>query len=111
MPSKKSLWALLNILARVFGLLFTAAGAYFAARGVYYLIQPDLTDFKDTLGFPPSFRPFVIASIFLIIGVHFLRGEAHRPDHPEEKQSNSERTHSWWTGERLNNQPGRGRDA
>lgn len=110
-PLKKSLWKLLNILARVFGLMFTAAGAYFAARGIYYLFQPDLTGPKDLLGFPPSFRPFVIASIFLIIGVHFLRGEAHRPDLPEEKQSKSERTHSWWTGERLDNQPGRERDA
>ncbi len=110
-PFKKSFWKLLNILARVFGLMFTAAGAYFAARSIYYLFQPDLTGSEDLLGFPPSFRPFVIASIFLIIGVHFLRGEAHRPDLPEEKQSKSERTHSWWTGERLDNQPGRERDA
>ncbi len=91
--------------------MFTAAGAYFAARSIYYFFQPDLTGSEDLLGFPPSFRPFVIASIFLIIGVHFLRGEAHRPDLPEEKQSKSERTHSWWTGERLDNQPGRERDA
>jgi len=104
MLSKKSLWELLNILARVFGLMFTAAGAYFAARGIYYLFQPELTDYKDTLGFPPSFRPFVIAFVFLIIGVHFLRGEAHRPDLPAGEQSKSERTHSWWTGKHLDNQ-------
>ncbi len=87
--------------------MFTAAGIYFAVRGIYYLNQPELTGPKDILGFPPSFRPFVIASVFLIIGVHFLRGEAHRPHLPEEKQSKSERTHSWWTGERLDNQPER----
>ncbi len=104
---KKSLWGLLNILARVFGLIFTAAGAYFAVRGIYFLFQPELTGPKDILGFPPSFRPFVFASVLLIIGVHFLRGEAHRPNLPEEKQSKAWRTHSWWTGERLDNQPER----
>ena len=91
--------------------MFTAAGAYFAARGIYYLFQPELTGFNDKLGFPPSFRPLVIAAIFLIIGVHFLRGEAHRPDLPEKEQSNAGRTHSWWTGERLDNQPDRERDT
>ncbi len=103
----------LNILARVFGLIFTASGAYFAARGIYYLIQTEMSGLQDTLGFPPSFRPFVIASVFLIIGVHFVRGEAHRPDLPGGKQPNRSiagRTHSWWTGESLYKQSDRESD-
>ncbi len=94
--------------------MFTASGVYFAARGIYYLIQPEVAALRDTLGFPPSFRIFVIASVFLIIGVHFIRGEAHRPDLQGEKKPNRSkawRTHSWWTGEPLENQPDRERDT
>lgn len=39
--------------------------------------------------------------------VHFIRGEANRPDLPKEQKPNrsiAERTHSWWTGEPLDNQ-------
>ncbi len=113
MNFKSNFLGLLNIFARVFGLMFTAAGAYFTARGIYYFIKPEVAGLKDAL-FPPSFRPFVIASVFLIIGVHFIRGEAHRPDLPREKKTNrsiSRRTHSWWTGEPIENQPGRNRDT
>ena len=98
MNSKLTFWGLVNLLARVFGLMFTAFGAYFGARGIYYLIQPEVAVLKDILGFPPSFRLFVIASIFIIIGVHFIRGKAHRPDLLGEKQPNSPitgRTYSW----------------
>lgn len=105
--AKSTVWGLLNILARICGLMFTSAGAYFAARGMYYLIQPEAAGLMDILGFPPSFRPFVIASGLLIIGVHFIRGEAHRPDLPGEKPLNRSiagRTHSSWTGEPLNQQ-------
>ena len=94
-------------MARVVGLMFIASGAYFTAQGIYYLIQPEAAGVKDILGFPPSFRPFVVASVFLVIGVHFIRGEAHRPDLSEEKKpkgSKAGRTHSWWTGEPLNDE-------
>ena len=94
--------------------MFTASGTLFAARGIYSLIQPEVAGLKDALGFHPSFRPFVIASVLLIIGVHFIRGEAHRPDLLGEKQPDRSiggRTHSWWTGEPLDNQPGRERDT
>ena len=86
--------------------MFTAFGAYNAARGIYYLIGPEAAGFKDTLGFAPSFQPFVIAVVCLIIGVHFIRGEAHRPDLFAGKRLNGStggRTHSWWTGESLDN--------
>ncbi len=101
---KSTFFGFLNILARIFGLSFTSFGVYFAAQGIYYLIQPEAAGFKDILGFSPSFRPFVIAFVSLVIGVHFIRGEAHRPDVPKDKQphrSTDGRTHSWWTGEPL----------
>ena len=106
MNSKARFWQLANILARTSGLLFTAAGSYFALQGIYFLIQPEVSGVQDMLGFPPSFRPFVIAAVFLVIGVHFLRGEAHRPDLVKGRQtdrSTTERTHNWWTGEPLDN--------
>jgi hypothetical protein len=105
MNFKSTFWALLNIFARIFGLTFTAFGMYFAIQGIYYLVQPDVANVNDTLGFSPSFRPFVIACILLVVGVHFIRGEAHRPDAPEDKQSSHStdgRTLGWWTGEPLN---------
>ncbi len=114
MKSKSTFFGYLNIFARVFGLFFTAAGAYFAAWGIYYLLQPAVPDLRDTLGFPPSYRPFLIASLLLIVGVHFIRGEAHRPDLPGEKKpdrSLAGRTHSWWTGEPLEHQPDREQDT
>ncbi len=105
MNFKSTFWSLLNISARVFGLMFTAAGAYFAARGVHSLIDSEVAELKDVLGFPPSFRPFVIASVCLIIGVNFIRGEAHRPDLQKKEEPNRHtagRTRSWWTGKPLN---------
>ncbi len=98
---------LLNIFARLFGLMFTAAGLYFVAQGVYYLIYPEINHTGSALSLPPSFRPFLIAPVLLIIGVHFIRGEAHRPDILKEKKPNHStagRTHSWWTGEPLSKQ-------
>lgn len=89
-------------------------GAYFATWGIYYLIRPEVAYPKDILGFHPSFRLFVIAAILLVIGVHFIRSEALRPDLPGDKKpdpSNSQRTHSWWNGDPLNDQPGRERDG
>lgn len=110
MNFKSTFWGLLNVLARIFGLMFTAFGVYFIARGIYYLIQPEAADLNDTLGFSPSFRPFAMACVFLVVGVHFIRGEAHRPDVLAEKQpdrSTDRRTHSWWTGEPLCKRPDR----
>ena len=92
----------------------TASGAYFAAWGIYYLIRPEVAYPKDILSFHPSFRLFVIATVLLVIGVHFIRGEALRPDLPGDKKpdlSNSRRTHSWWNDDPLNDQPGRERDG
>ena len=113
MSFKSIYWRLLNTLARVFGLMSTASGAYFAARGIYYLIEPEVAYPKDILGFHPSFRLFAIATVLLVIGVHFIRGEAHRPDLPENRKpgrSLSRRTHNWWNGEPLNDQPDREAD-
>ncbi|MCZ6889014.1 MAG: hypothetical protein O7H39_11015 [Gammaproteobacteria bacterium] len=101
MSRRSAFWRLVNIAARVVGLTFTAAGIYFAGRGVYFLIQPEAAGSKDILGFSPAFAPAVMASVSLIIGVHFIRGEAHRPDLLEQQRSERApgRTHGWWTGE------------
>ena len=97
-------WRVLNILARLFGLVSLLAGLGFAAWGVYFLIQPEAAGPRDMLGFSPSFRYFVGAFFCLVIGFHFLRGKAHRPDLAKEdaiKPGASEKARSWWTGEPL----------
>ncbi len=97
-------WRVLNILARLFGLVSLLAGLGFAAWGVYFLIQPEAAGPRDTLGFSPSFRYFVGAFFCLVIGFHFLRGKVHRPDLAKEnatKPGASEKARSWWTGEPL----------
>ena len=70
----------LNVLARVVGLVITTIGIFFILQGIYYIVQPTTVEFRDILGFLRSFRPFVIAAISLVIGVHFLRSKAYRPD-------------------------------
>ena len=79
-------------------------GIFFILQGIYYIVQPTTVELRDTLGFPRSFRPFVIAAVSLVIGVHFLRGKAYRPDQNGETQperTNSKGAQSWWTGEYL----------
>lgn len=97
-------WRVFNILARFFGLISGLVGLGFVLWGLYFLIEPEAAGPRDTLGFPPSFRYFVGAFFCLVIGFHFLRGKAHRPDLTEEDQTKpgtSKQAHSWWTGEPL----------
>jgi len=95
----------LNVLARVVGLVFTIIGIFFILQGIFYIAQPTTAEIRDILGFSQSFRPLVIAAVSLVIGVHFLRGKAYRPDQNLKTQlgrANSGRAQSWWTGEYLN---------
>lgn len=97
-------WRVLNILARLFGLLSALIGLGFALWGLYFLIQPEAAGPRDTLGFSPSFRYFVGAFFCVVIGFHFLRGKAHRPDLAEQNKAKpgaTKQVGSWWTGEPL----------
>lgn len=110
MNLSSDIWRALNIFARVFGLTFIVAGLYFAALGVYFTLQPEMAGVKDTLGFAPWFRPFVIAFVLLVVGVHFVRGAAHRPDLLRKVQAGESPpvlVQSWWTGEPQENQSSR----
>ena len=105
-----NIWRALNIFARVFGLTFTVAGLYFSARGVYFIIQPEMVGTSDILGFAPWFRPFVIAFVLLAVGVHFIRGTAHRPDILRKVQAGESPpvlAQKWWTGDPLENRSNR----
>lgn len=97
-------WRVLNIFARLFGLVSALAGLGFALWGLYFLIQPEAAGPRDILGFSPSFRYFVGAFFCLVIGFHFLRGKAHRPDLAEGDNAQpgaGEKARGWWTGEPL----------
>ena len=103
----------LNILARIVGLVFTAVGLYYFTQGVFLFIQPETGGVKDTLGFAPSFRLFVIAFVCLAVGVHFIRGETHRPDRARTKESGNPdtlRPQSWWTGNYSKSDPNQNND-
>ena len=104
----------LNVLARIVGLVFTIIGIFFVLQRIYYIVQPTTAEIRDTLGFPQSFRPLVIAAVSLVIGVHFLRGKAYQPDHNVKTQlgqANSGRAQSWWTGEYLNSKTNHENDS
>lgn len=108
-----NIWRALNIFARVLGLSFSVAGLYFAARGIYFIVLPEMAGTIDTLGFAPWFRPFVIAFVLLAVGVHFVKGTAHRPDllqNIEAGKSPSVIAQNWWTGEPLENRSRREHD-
>lgn len=114
MKLSSDLWRALNIFARVFGLIFTGAGLYFAARGFYLILQPEMASSGDTLGFAPWFRPFVVAFILLVVGVHFVRGAAYRPDLLQKTlagESPPVLAQSWWTGDPLEKQSSRELDT
>ena len=100
------LWKFLNTVARLLGIASASAGTYYAAKGIYMLLYPQSSGVVDKLGFSPSFRPFVIAVVLLVIGVHFICGKAHRPDLVKLTETEqAKQAQSWWTGDPLDRQP------
>ena len=89
-------WRILNVLARMFGIMALCAGLAFGASSLSSVRDPDARESVLTLSGNLALD-FGLASAFLFtVGVLFIKAPAYRPD--VAKQGTA-RSRSWWTGE------------
>jgi len=86
-------WRVVNVLARIFGLLAIAAGLAFGGWAMRFFLRPELPTQVATVSGSVVVDYAVIGVFCLLIGSAFIAVRPYRPDLTQ----GSER--SWWTGE------------
>jgi hypothetical protein len=86
-----------NVFARLFGVLSVIGGAGFVAWAVYFFLHPVLPSTARTVSGSAAFDYLGAGVLCLLMGVVFLTVRPYRPDMTIGTGSGSRR--SWWTGE------------
>ena len=96
--SESGHWKLVNIMARLFGLMAFVAGVVFLATAALYWHDPQhATRISTASG--SAVGDSVGVSIFcLVVGTLFVLVEHYRPDLMAGKSASPHQTRSWWTG-------------
>ena len=84
-----------NVLARLFGLLALIGGAGSVAWGLYYFLRPDLPNPGATVSGSFAVDHLVIGVFCWIVAGAFLAVRPYRPD----VTARAGARRSWWTGE------------
>ena len=74
-------WRVINILARVFGLMALVAAVGSVGWAVYFAIHPEAANNVQAAGLPANLLYGVVGIIIGAIAAFFLRRRPYRPDH------------------------------
>lgn len=101
MYNESTHWRLVNILARIFGIMGYVAGAAFAVSAVRYWQNPVEAAKIPTASGHVVAETAIVAAFCLVVAVLFTIVKPYRPDlrvKGERSETESARR-SWWTGE------------
>jgi hypothetical protein len=91
-------WSLVNVLARIFGIVATIVGVIFLLLGGYSLVFPDSPSIEGM----PAVLSLGVGIFGVVVGVAFLRVRSYRPDlagsETKGSRSGDNSQRSWWTG-------------
>ena len=91
---------LLNIFARVFGLLAVVVATGFTAWAIYSFVQPDaVAEDMLTLTGHASIDFLGVGIFCFVLAILFLKVRPYRPDLSRAGDNDGKREHTWWTGE------------
>ena len=92
-----------NIGARVFGIVMSIFSVLLLISGIYYTMRPEAAADFESAGGPPGMVNIVLAVLVGLLGFAFLRMPPYRPDLGDPPWSSGHRPNhtarrNWWTG-------------
>ncbi|MDR7151979.1 hypothetical protein J2W49_003955 [Hydrogenophaga palleronii] len=95
-------WRIVNVLARLFGVMNVGVGAAFTVNAVLFLRHPETAQNVSSIGGNASAEFAVVAVFCLTVGALFLAVKPYRPDLQvgvRPLSDGASRKLSWLTGE------------
>lgn len=95
-------WKIVNVSARVFGLLCLSAAGIASIDAIIQILDPTAfgseirwRTFSGSIGWDL----FVLSAVTGVVGVAFVLSHPYRPDLNEHDGNPTRQTRSWWTGD------------